>query len=164
MLRYWHIIYVTWKFNYSPPHKSHPSLFRCGLVSGSKLSQRRRNLCRDPTVYTASRQEALWVTSKEMTSESCLLEDCRSPETSGECLFIINIRLTMRGRKNLRAGRPRKTKSKRSDLGRQLCRWREMTGSFIEEESTDCHGYFNTSWGKGNGERLISSPSSDKCF
>lgn len=97
-------------------------------------------------------EKALWVTSKEMTSESCLLEDC-PPEsrgkTSGECLFIINIGLATRGRKNLRAGRPRKTKSKMSDLGRQLCRWREMTGSFIEEESTDCGGYFNTSWGKG---------------
>lgn len=87
-----------------------------------------------------------------MTSESYLLDDC-PPEsrgkTSGECLFIINIGLATRGRKNLRAGRPRKTKSKRSDLGRQLCRWREMTGSFIEEESTDFDGYFNTSWGKG---------------
>lgn len=55
VLRYWHVIYITWKFNYSPPHKSHPNLFRCGLVSSSKLSQRRKNLCRHPTVYTASR-------------------------------------------------------------------------------------------------------------
>jgi hypothetical protein len=38
-------------------------------------------------------------------------------KTSVECLFIINIKPAMRGRKNLGAGRPERTKNKRSDLG-----------------------------------------------
>lgn len=68
-----------------------------------------------------------------MTSEICLLEVCPESrrKTSGECLFIINIELVRRGRKNLGAGRPKKSKSKRSDLGKQLCRWGEMTGNFM---------------------------------
>jgi hypothetical protein len=102
-----------------PPHKSYPSLFFCSLVSCSKLGLSRRNLCRHSTVYTSSQRKPLWVTREEMASGIRLfrrLLESRG-KTSVECLFIINIKPAMRGRKNLGAGRPERTKNKRSDLG-----------------------------------------------